>query len=474
MGTDIMKKLIPAVAFLLVFIGISFLCINEPLKTRRSEYRSTELKRVVTKDGNITRTDYFDDNGNLQIAANTGYATKLNVQQDSTEIELFFNEKGERIPQYCGYYAILREFDAAGENIRIIYLDENDKPMVMSENYAIEEREFNEVGQQISSRYFDAEGNPALSLDSGYGMKYEYDDKGRRIKIFYLNESGEPMILSSGYSILKKEYYEAEGPENGKVKKEFYYLPDETPASLSLGQYGVYKEYDLNGQISLTTYLNADGLPMVTNKGYTSVAFTYYADNTVQTTLYYDINGAPFQMSEGQYGIKNENGQTVYLNADGTERFNIKNFMHNDSGFVIVIAIVLVVLSAFVGEKKNWLMLIMYIGVIIYFTLMFRESGESSIDLLRSYSSFFFNAEVRADILKNIWLFIPLGAMLFRLFPQKAILFVPILLSIAIETIQYCTGTGACGLDDVFSNGLGGVMGYGMGALAALIHKSFS
>ena len=32
------------------------------------------------------------------------------------------------------------------------------------------------------------------------------------------------------------------------------------PASLSLGQHGVYKEYDQNGQISLMTYLDDDGL----------------------------------------------------------------------------------------------------------------------------------------------------------------------------------------------------------------------
>ena len=200
---------------------------------------------------------------------------------------------------------------------------------------------------------------------------------------------------------------------------------------------------------------------------------TYYSDNSVQSTLYYDINGNPFRMSEGQYGIKNKNGQTVYLNADGTEQFNVKNFVHNRSEFVIAIASVIVVLSAFTDRKMNWLMLIIYAGVILYFTLMFRETGQRKIGLLHSYRAFFRNAEVRASIIKNIWLFIPLGAILYRLFPRTTILFVPILISVAIEAVQYLTGTGFCELDDVISNSMGGVIGYGMAFLFQSIRRQF-
>ena len=473
MKKNTLKKTIPALVLLAAFVWFSFHYINAPLKKLRSEYRSSELNQVVTKDGNVIRTDYIDDDGNLQIAADVGYATQLIVRQNNSETETFLDDQGEQIIQYCGYYGILRDYDAAGNNIRVTYLDKNNIPIVMSMNYAVEERVFNESCQQISCRYLDAEGNPALSQDNGFGMRYEYDDKGRRIRITYLDETGGPLILPSGYSTLVREYYETDGPENGNVKKEFYYLPDGVPASLSLGQYGVYKEYDKNGQISLMTYLDDDGFPMVTNKGYTSVAYTYNADNSVQSTLYYDINGDLFQMSEGQYGTKNEKGQTVYLNADGTEQFNVKNFVYNDSRFVIIIAIVLVVLSAFAEKKLNWLMLTIYTGVILYFTLMYRESDESRFGVLSSYSSFFVNAEARASILKNIWLFIPLGGILSRLYPRRIILVAPILLSITIEAVQYFFGMGLCELDDVISNGLGGAVGYGMGCLAQIIRRQF-
>ena len=471
MGTNTIKRLVPALVLLAVFIGVSFRCINVSLKTRRSEYRSSELKQVVTKDGNVTRTDYFDEDGNLRIAADAGYATKIKIQQDNCETETYLDDQGDRISLYAGQYGILREYDETGNIIRITYLDEHNNPMVMSLKYAAEERDYDESGRLVTRRYYNAEGEPAYSYYNGYSVRYEYDDERHRVRITYFDETGEPTILSSGYSILEREYYETEGPENGKVRREFYYLPDGRPASLSLGQYGIYNEYNENEQVSLTTYLSFDGSPIVTNKGYTSVSYTYYADNSVQSILYYDINGNPFRMSEGQYGTKNVNGQTVYLNADGTEQFNIKTFVYNHSEFVILTAMMLVILSALTGKKMNLLMLILYIGVIVYFTLMYRESGGSKIFLLRSYSRFFVNAEMRASIIKNIWLFVPLGSILSRLCPRKTVLFVPIILSVFIETIQYFTGMGLCELDDVISNGLGAAIGYGMNCLVQMIRR---
>ena len=461
MGTNINKKWLISLFLLAAFVVISLLFITAPHKEPRSELHASDLKQVVTQDGNLTRYDYVDEDGNPQIAANVGYATRLVFREDNRELETYLDDRGERISRYSGYYGILREYDDDGHDIRITYLDEENNPFVIALWYAVEERTFNESGQVESCRYLDAEGKPTLSRYYGYGARYEYDEKGRRNKIIYFDEMGKPMIISSGYSSLMREYYETDGPENGKVKREFYFLEDGTPATLSLGQCGVYKEYNTkNGQNSLITYLDAAGNPIVTNKGYTSVAYTYHANNTVESTLYYDINGNPYRLNEGQYGTQNNYGEMLYLNADGSVQFSIKNFVYNNSGFIVLIALVIVLPTAFSGTKTSWLLLIGYIGAIAFFTLMYREVGESEISVLDSYRRIFVSAEARADILKNIWLFIPLGAILYRLYPQKTVLILPLLLSITIELTQYLAGLGLCELDDVISNGLGGVIGY--------------
>ena len=219
------------------------------------------------------------------------------------------------------------------------------------------------------------------------------------------------------------------------------------------------------------TYLDADGNPVITNKGYTSVIRTFQADNYPATEQYLDIDGNPYSLSEGQYGIETIDGQTVYLDENGNEQFNVKNLLYNQPRLIIAVAMFIVLLAVLSNRNWNVVFAIGYIIAIVYLTLMFRESdgGTLRLEPFWSYRKILTDSEIRADILKNIWLFIPLGAILYRIYPKVRILLIPVGLSILIEAIQYFAGIGFCELDDVISNGLGGVIGYGMGCQAKKI-----
>ena len=104
--------------------------------------------------------------------------------------------------------------------------------------------------------------------------------------------------------------------------------------------------------------------------------------------------------------------------------------------------------------------MIIYTVAIFYMTIMFRESNRTQIpEFLWYYRKIFTDSGARADIIKNIWLFIPFGAILFQLYPKKITLLFPFVLSIIIESIQYFTEKGICEIDDIISNGIGGVIG---------------
>ena len=114
-----------------------------------------------------------------------------------------------------------------------------------------------------------------------------------------------------------------------------------------------------------------------------------------------------------------------------------------------------------VGKRKNAFLLFLNISVIGYLTLMFRESNaNNTIGIFISFKKILMDSEARADILKNIWLFIPFGAILYRLNQKKAVLLIPISLSVLIEGIQYFSKLGFCELDDMICNGLGGWIGF--------------
>ncbi len=276
------------------------------------------------------------------------------------------------------------------------------------------------------------------------------------------------MMTKQGYAIISFSYYSSEGPENGKVENEFYFDGEGNPVSLSLGEYGVHKEYDDFGRNNLLTYLDVDGNPMITNKGYTSVVRTFQVNNYVATEQYLDMGGKPFSLAEGQYGVEIINGQTVYLDKNGNEQFNLKNLLYNYSSSIIAVAMILVLLAAVFGKNWNAAFAVLYIIAIVYLTLMFRDKdgAELRLEPFWSYRKLFSDSEVRADILKNVWLFIPFGAILYRIYPDWKMLLIPLGLSILIETIQYIMGTGFCEVDDVISNTLGGLIGYEMEKLA--------
>ncbi len=454
-------------ALLVLFLVVSFVFISLPSRTPRSSVHSSQLQKITMRDGDTERTDYVDEAGEITIAADMGYATIIVTKKEHSLQERYYDDQGEPISRSDGYFAVLREYDERGNNIRNTYLDIQGNPFVTLSGYAVQEREYNKSGQLVAIKYYDAEGNPASTISDGYGKIYEHDENGETSRITYIDASGDQMMTRQGYASVTRYYYASDGPENGKVESEFYFDQAGEPISLSLGQYGVHKEYDENGRAAVLTYLDAEGNPIVTTKGYTTVVRTFLANNSVATERYFDRDGNPFSLSEGQYGIKTENGQTTYLNANGAETFNLRTLLYNHSRLVILFALAIVLLSAFAEKRLNLYFLIVYLIAIAYLTLMFRESdgGKVKLGLFTSYKNIISNSENRADILKNIWLFIPLGAILYRLCPIKWILLIPVALSILIEATQYVAGIGMCELDDVISNGLGGIIGFAMSKL---------
>ncbi len=460
------------IVFYALFLIVSCLFITPTIQVVESEFHSLQLQKVITQNENTKRIDYIDSNGKLTVAGNLGYATCIITRTENRELEQYYDENGQPINRDNRYYAILREYDDKGNNIRIIYQDIHGNPVMLAGGYAIEKREYNEKGQIITARYYDKEEKPILTPSYGYGKKNEYDENGQISRITYIDNSGDPMMTGMGYASVLRKNYTTEGPENGKAEYEFYFDDAGNPICLSLGQYGVHKEYDEYGRESVLTYLDANGQPIITNRGYTTIARTYHVNGTIATELYYDLEGNPYALSEGQYGVKKEKNQTIYLNQSGEETFNLKNLLYNHSWIIIFIAIIMIIVSGMVEKKLNIFFLVMYICTIGYLTLMFRENTIiRGPGFFLSYGSVLSDGKARADILKNIWLFIPLGAFLYRVYPKKIVLLVPVILSIMIEGIQYFSRLGFCELDDVISNGLGGWIGFFMEKLTINLKK---
>lgn len=429
--------------------------------------RSSSLRMETVVEGNVTEIRYLDADGEPAFAADLNYATLRRTADGKTVREEYLDERGEKQEMDAGHYAVLREYNDRQQNIRTTYLDADNRPMENSQGYVTLERTYNEAGQCISDRFLAEDGSPVESKTNGYGREYAYDAAGNRIEEKYLDAAGKLMKNASGAAIVRRTFY-PDGPDAGRVEREFYFDESGAPVTVTDGEYGVLKEYDELGRNSTVTFLDAEGKPMTVSDGYTTLKRTFYNDDSVRTIRYFDAEGTKAALPQGQYGVLLENDQVTYLDADGNEIFNFKNFLYNLPVLVILAAVLVVAASLLLGKRGNLCLLIFYFGVILYMTMIYRSRGTARMEteLFWSYKQFFRDPSIRKEIMDNIWLFVPLGTVLYRLYPKLRILLVPVLLSAGIEILQYFTGLGLAELDDLINNSLGGLIGYGIGYVA--------
>ena len=314
----------------------------------------------------------------------------------------------------------------------------------------------NDEGKEIRRDYVDSKKRP-VTLTEGYSAyTLEYDSKGRPYKVTYLDKNGEPVKIASGYTIVLRFFDDAD-----RIETEWYYDADRNPVMTTGGYYGVYFGRDENGRAQLTKFLDKDGYPVIAKMGYAMLSRTYDANGKITVERYLDQNGNPMALARGQYGVRYYKGKSIYIDKDGRDKFELMNFLNNYPVLVFIIGGILFIFAVSVEGKWNYVFLLVYSLFIVYMTLMKRDSVVDRLNLrvFWSYRQFFTNRTLRIEILDNIWMFIPLGAFLYNTEKSFKVLFIPVLVSILIEITQFVFGIGLCEIDDVISNGLGGIMG---------------
>ncbi len=456
--------------WIFVLMLILFFCIIADA-TAEGIVRSSSLKEVITQDGNVRRIDYVNEQGDVTFAADKQYATVIITTFDDSQIVEYFDADGNPAKQRMGHYALHQELDEDGRIWKSTFLGIDEEPIICSNGYASYIRTFYENGNVRTEHYYDKQGSPVNTGAYGYGCRKEYDELNRNTVLVYLGDDDHPVMTPQGFAIVHRSFYE-NGEFEGFVRDEYYFDANEEPVILRQGQSGVRKGYDQFGRDALLTYLDANGDPIITKEGYTTVKRTFYADDTVETEMYFDSKGNPVSLSEGQYGIRYNTDRTqVFLDVSGRVQINIKKLLYNSKIIVVISAVIIIFISAITGRRMNIVLLAAYGFAVIYMTLLYRISvTPDQYSLLLSSYGGFFSGKVDLDgIFNNILLFLPLGAILYRLYPKAIILLIPVLFSSIIEVYQYISRTGFCELIDILSNSTGSILGYAAGKTIARI-----
>ena len=324
--------------------------------------------------------------------------------------------------------------------------------VALDKNYATVVRTLDSNGNCVLERYFDNHGKPTVSINGNSALRREYNEAGQWVCSTSLDSTLRPVTGRSRYASIHRTYN-----ANGKVETEMYYSADGLPAIDHYKKYGIRYEYNENNKISVITNLDAAGNPMINSDHYAVSKRTYASDGKLHTEMFYDEHGNPAKLGDGQYGYVYENGRPVCVDQNGRKIFVLRHFLLNTIFIVLLIGVILLLLILFSDSMLTWILLLLYLSFIAYMTIINRETGSSVVTwyIPPNYYLFFKDSE----ILANIWLFIPLGAILYKLSHIWEIISLPIALSLAIETSQLFFDIGAFELSDIIANSLGGVMG---------------
>lgn len=311
----------------------------------------------------------------------------------------------------------IKRYDYVDENGNITYVNGLRCATVI--------KTYDEKERLVKVEYFDAKGNPAEQSDGSCSRVIEYIGEEDNITTYY-DETGKKYTNYQGYCSLKTEGNKESGITH--------------------------------------TFLNEKGEPVMLTLGYAIRTRTYKDGSCYE--MYFDTQRNPVELGHGQYGVKYTGNKVAYLDINGKVFYPL-NMILNAFPFLIIIAgIFISVFMVLLPKKLSMLLIAAYMLFIVYMTLLFR-GGQERFDIspFWSYRKFFEDADLRAQIIKNIWLFVPVGAYLRTKVKMKWLWIFTLGVSVGIETIQELLNIGQWDIDDVFNNVLGGAIGWFLGEI---------
>lgn len=324
--------------------------------------------------------------------------------------------------------------------------------VALDKNYAAVVKTLDQDGNCVLEQYYDKHRRPTISADGNYALRKEYNAEGQCITSTYLDSELHPVAGRSGYATTRRTYNAI-----GKVDTYMFFDADGLPVQNHIGIYGLHYEYNEDGQVSTVTSLDADGNAMNNNDHYAITRNTYAADGKLLTETFYDESGNPVSLDSGQYGYVYVNGSPICIDQNGQKMFALRPFLLRNIFAVLLIGIVLLFVILLSDRVMTWGLLLLYLAFIAYMTMINRDVGRGIItcNIPPNYYLFFMNRE----ILSNIWLFVPFGAILYKLSHRWETIACSIVLSLLIETSQLILDIGAFEVSDLIANSLGGVIG---------------
>jgi len=244
---------------------------------RQRGYWAQMINTIDRDNGNTTKVEYFDENGEYTLCEE-GWAYVDREYQGKTLIkEVYYDAEGNQIfVPSVGHARYEAKLDKLNRVLEEAWFDENDGRLNTKDGYARRVLTYNKEDARrdaphISEEYFDANEN-RVNCSQGFArVEYEYDHSDHIIEKRYYDMNGDPVAGAEGYWRYKATY-----TMHGELGYERYYGTDGKLMMMpDLGYASVEYTYENKKYLVLEKYLDEDRNEIIGHNGYSRIEYTY-------------------------------------------------------------------------------------------------------------------------------------------------------------------------------------------------------
>ena len=253
----------------------------------------------------------YDSHGNLVSSENidaAGNPTELN-KDHVFRTDLKYDERGNVVETALSHAngepnliiglckAIKNNFDERGNGVEGYCIRQDGE--LPTTSWAVTKNKFDDDGQLVEQRFFDRDGHPVLGPDRAFRDKWSYDKDGNPAELASYGTDGGPTINGMGFHRKISRF------KSGHEIRTEYRDADGRPMALDEGFAAISKEYDAQGNETVTTYLGVDNRP-VTNRteGYAIKVVSYDGCGRAAESKFFDADNHPVRSKKGYADIR--------------------------------------------------------------------------------------------------------------------------------------------------------------------------
>ena len=235
---------------------------------RDEEGRAVKVTYLVcTKDGaSATENDHYESIG----TQNGLYSIRYTYSEEGDLSEIRYYGKDEVPMRYYKNAAAIRRSFSGHNMVEEQYCDQDDKPILNKERFAIDRIEYDEHGNPVKMSYYGPDGERILRTRNYAVSTRDYDDEGRIVRIGFYGLEEEPVLTEENFAACTYVY-----DDNGRKSEARYYGTDGELITNVVGFASVHFQYDDVGHVTRVDFYDTEAAPVCSAYGGASCVSEY-------------------------------------------------------------------------------------------------------------------------------------------------------------------------------------------------------